>query len=109
MTNKKITAKIKTSPPTEIPVQTDFIRLDAFLKLANAVESGGQAKAVIQEGRVRVNGEACPMRGKKLRPGDVVRFAGEGYVVTESDQPLRGTLPQSPEATAPPPGRSLGD
>jgi len=78
----KVPVKRIQKPQIEISVQTEFIRLDAFLKLANAVESGGQAKAVIQEGRVRVNGDVCPLRGKKLHPGDVVRFAGESYLVT---------------------------
>jgi len=79
----KVPVKRIQKPPIEIPVQSEFIRLDALLKLANAVESGGQAKQAIQEGRVRVNGEVCPLRGKKLRPGDVVRYAGENYVITE--------------------------
>jgi ribosome-associated protein len=78
----KVPVKLVQKPQIEIPVQSDFIRLDAFLKLANAVESGGQAKLDIQQGRVRVNGEACPLRGKKLRPGDVVRYEGENYMVT---------------------------
>ena len=77
----KVPVKRTQKPPAEIPVQTEFIRLDAFLKLANAAESGGQAKLAIQEGHVRVNSEVCPLRGKKLRPGDVVRYAGESYVV----------------------------
>ena len=72
-------------PAVEIPVQSEFIRLDAFLKLANAVESGGQAKVAIQEGRVRVNGEVCAQRGRKLRRGDVVRYQGEGYVITAGE------------------------
>ena len=85
---RKFTIKVKPpKPPTEIPIQTDFIRLDAFLKLANAVESGGQAKLAIQEGRVRVNGEVCPLRGKKLHPGDVVRYAGETYSIT-AEEPI---------------------
>jgi len=77
----KVPVKRIQKPPIEIPVQSEFIRLDALLKLANAVESGGQAKAVIQGLSVRVNGEVCPLRGKKLRPGDVVRFAGETYKI----------------------------
>jgi len=77
----KVPVKRIQKPPIEIPVQSEFIRLDALLKLANAVESGGQAKLDIQQGRVRVNGEVCPLRGKKLRPGDVVRFAGETYSI----------------------------
>ena len=82
MNNKsKFTVKIKQSPPVEIKIREGFIRLDAFLKLANAVESGGHAKIEIQDGRVRVNGELCTQRGKKLKPGDAVRFSGEMYVV----------------------------
>ncbi|MBE6992130.1 MAG: RNA-binding S4 domain-containing protein [Ruminococcaceae bacterium] len=61
---------------TDIEIVTDFIKLDSFLKFANVVESGGEAKAVVQEGLVKVNGEVCLMRGKKLVKGDVVSFAG---------------------------------
>ena len=82
----KVPVKLIQKPVIEIAVQSEFIRLDAFLKLANAVESGGQAKVVVQEGRVRVNGEVCLLRGKKLRPGDVVRFAGEGYQVMAGEE-----------------------
>jgi len=82
--DKKFTIKIKQSPPVPIPITTAFIRLDAFLKLSNAAESGGQAKMEIAEGRVRVNGEPCTMRGKKLRPGDTVRCAGGNYQVTQA-------------------------
>ena len=81
----KVPVKRIQKPPIEIPVQSEFIRLDAFLKLANAVESGGQAKLDIQQGRVRVNGEVCPLRGKKLRQGDAVRYAGETYLVTAGE------------------------
>ncbi|MCL2298921.1 MAG: RNA-binding S4 domain-containing protein, partial [Firmicutes bacterium] len=69
----KVPVKLIQKPEIEIPVQSEFIRLDAFLKLANAAESGGQAKLAIQEGRVKVNGEACLLRGRKLRMGDIVR------------------------------------
>lgn len=54
----------------EIKIHTEFIRLQDLLKFAGAVETGGDAKLIIQEGRVAVNGEPCSMRGKKLRPGD---------------------------------------
>ena len=81
----KVPVKLIQKPAIEIPVRSEFIRLDAFLKLANAVESGGQAKVVIQEGRVRVNGEACLLRGKKLRQGDAVRYAGETYTVVAGE------------------------
>lgn len=54
----------------EIKIHTEFIKLQELLKFAGAVETGGDAKLIIQEGRVAVNGEPCVMRGKKLRPGD---------------------------------------
>ncbi len=65
-----------------IQIDTEFIRLDALLKLAGAFETGGQAKVSIQNGEVLVNGEVCTMRGKKMRPGDTAVFAGVSYRVT---------------------------
>ena len=67
----------------EIPITTEYIKLESFLKLANAVESGGMAKNFILNEEVRVNGEICTMRGKKLRPGDRVEFDGCFYQVTQ--------------------------
>ncbi len=61
----------------EIQITTEFIKLDALLKYAALVGTGGEAKYVIAEGLVEVNGEKCTMRGKKLREGDVVSFGGE--------------------------------
>ena len=71
--------------PDAIPVVigTEFIKLEAALKFANAAASGGMAKAVIQDGLVRVNGEVCTMRGKKLRPGDKFTFMGQTYLIVE--------------------------
>ena len=66
-----------------IQITTEFIRLDALLKFAALVGTGGEAKYVIAEGLVRVNGEACTVRGKKLREGDIVEFAGETVKVTK--------------------------
>ncbi len=65
----------------EIKIHTEFIKLQDLLKFAGAVETGGDAKLIIQEGRVSVNGEACPMRGKKLRPGDKVVIDNETELV----------------------------
>ena len=62
---------------TEIKIETDFIKLDALLKFANLVSSGGEAKIRIAESEVQVNGEICQMRGKKLRPGDTVTLGSE--------------------------------
>ena len=57
-----------------IAIHTEFIKLQDLLKFAGAVETGGDAKMIIQEGRVTVNGERCTMRGKKIRPGDRVQL-----------------------------------
>ena len=74
---------VKKNPGKEIPVVigTEFIKLEAALKFANAVESGGMAKAVIQDGLVSVNGEICTMRGKKLYPGDKFSFENTTYMI----------------------------
>ena len=60
-----------------VTITTEFIRLQDVLKLCNLVETGGEAKERIQEGEAQVNGEVCPQRGNKLRPGDVVFFDGQ--------------------------------
>ena len=57
-----------------VKIQTEWIKLDAFLKFAGVTETGGEAKEAIQAGDVKVNGEICTMRGKKLRPGDIVEL-----------------------------------
>ena len=62
---------------TVVPITTEFIKLQDLLKLANLVSTGGEAKVRILDGEVRVNGEVCTMRGKKIRPGDAVAFAGQ--------------------------------
>lgn len=64
-----------------IKINTEFIKLEALLKFAGAVETGGEAKLAIQGGEVRVNGERCAMRGKKLRPGDRAELDGQVLVV----------------------------
>ena len=60
-----------------VEIKTEFIKLQDLLKFANVAETGGEAKLMIQDGDVQVNGEVCTMRGKKLRPGDVVMAAGQ--------------------------------
>ncbi len=54
----------------KIKINTEYIKLDSLLKYAGVTETGGIAKEVIAEGRIKVNGEVCTMRGKKLRNGD---------------------------------------
>lgn len=65
----------------EIKIHTEYIKLQDLLKFAGAVETGGDAKLIIQEGRVLVNGEVCTMRGKKLRPGDRFVCDGQAYQI----------------------------
>ena len=77
---KVVVKKKDNSIPLEIT--TEFIKLQDLLKLANAVASGGEAKERVQAGEALVNGQVCTMRGKKLRPGDVVTFDGREYGLT---------------------------
>ena len=77
----KVTVK-KKSGSVPVAIGTEFIKLEAALKLANAVCSGGEAKAVIQDGQVLVSGEVCLMRGKKLYPGDKFTYQGVEYLIT---------------------------
>ena len=66
---------------TEIKIETEFIKLDALLKFANLVSSGGDAKLRISEGEAPVNGAKCTIRCKKLRPGDRIELGGETVVI----------------------------
>ena len=68
-----------------VKIATEFIKLQDLLKFANLVATGGEAKERIQAGEVTVNEEVCTMRGKKIRPGDDVCFAGEHYAVQYAD------------------------
>lgn len=68
-----------------LAIHTEFIKLQDALKYANIVYSGGEAKQMILDGLVTVNGEVCTMRGKKLRPGDRVDFAGQHFVICEHE------------------------
>ncbi|MGL4945986.1 MAG: S4 domain-containing protein YaaA [Fusobacteriaceae bacterium] len=65
----------------EIKISSEFIKLDQFLKWAGVVDSGVDAKYFITEGLVEVNGEIELRRGKKLYPGDKVKFQGEEFLV----------------------------
>lgn len=67
----------------KIRINTEFIKLDALLKFAGLCETGGEAKELIQGGEVKLNGEACTMRGKKCVPGDVVELEGRQVQIAE--------------------------
>ena len=79
----EVTVK-KAPAPNILTIHTEFIKLEAAMKLSGIMESGGQAKEVIQEGKVKVNGEVCTMRGKKLRPGDRVSFQGLDFEIVQA-------------------------
>lgn len=66
---------------TLMKINTEYIKLEQFLKLVEAAQSGGEAKHMIQDGQVQVNGETEIRRGKKLRPGDEVLVNGKTYKV----------------------------
>lgn len=69
----------------KITIETEYIKLDSLLKFAAVVGTGGEAKYVISEGMVSVNGEVCTMRGKKLYPGDNATCMGATYRVTANE------------------------
>ena len=71
----------KKDAPLSVTIDTEYIKLQDAMKLANAVGSVGEAKVLIQDGQVSVNGEVCTMRGKKLRPGDTFACHGQSYLI----------------------------
>ena len=66
-------------------INGEFIKLDSFLKAVNAAASGGEAKILIVEGLVSVNGAVEVRRGRKLRPGDLVELEGKSYMVEQGE------------------------
>jgi ribosome-associated protein len=69
----------------KIFINTEYIKLDQFLKFINVVEGGGAAKNLILDGMVKVNGEVVLQRGKKLRDGDIVEFENNKYIVKNEE------------------------
>lgn len=65
----------------EIKINTEFIKLDSFLKWCGAASLGSEAKIYVLDELVKVNGEVCTQRGKKIRINDIVEFNGETYKV----------------------------
>ena len=77
----KVTVRRKENI-TPVVIETEFIKLESAMKLANIMPTGGAAKQGIQEGFVKVNGEVCTMRGKKLYPGDKFTYEGQTWLIT---------------------------
>ena len=65
----------------KVKITTEFIKLDQLLKFAGAVAIGSEAKEIILDGQVKVNGEVCTMRGKKIRSGDTVTVKGQDIII----------------------------
>ena len=82
----KLVRRPASSAPAEVAIRDEYIKLDSFLKFAGAVMTGGEAKEIIQAGKVKVNGEVCTMRGKKMRPGDVAEAYGKSFMVTSEEE-----------------------
>ncbi len=70
----KIKVKVAQKEQKDFTLKSEYIRLDDLLKNVGVVNTGGHAKIIIQEGQVKVNGEVCTMRGKKLRCGDTAEY-----------------------------------
>ena len=77
----KVKVKLAKREEKEVKIVTENIRLDAALKLSDAISTGGQAKMIIQDGLVKVNGEICTSRGKKLIEGDTFEFERKLYKI----------------------------
>ena len=82
----KIKVSVVPHKQEEIKINTDFIQLQSLLKFKGISETGGQAKEFIQDGIIRVNGQVCTARGKKIRPGDVVTAFGTDYRIINEDK-----------------------
>ena len=73
------------APPVDVAIRGEMIRLGQLLKLADVADSGGEAKALLADGEVTVNGEREQRRGRQLRDGDVVAAAGMRLRVVAGD------------------------
>ncbi len=69
----------------EVKISGEYIKLDSLLKFTNIATSGGEAKIIISEGQVKVNGETCTARGKKIKPGDTIYVNGKKILVKDTD------------------------
>ncbi len=80
---KKIKVKLLQIKEEPLAIRTDFIKLDQALKFCGVAETGGHAKELVEKGAVRVNGEECLSRGKKLFPGDTFVYKDIRFVLTK--------------------------
>ena len=73
--------RVKLPGVKQVPITGEYIRLDALLKLTAVASTGGEAKILIQNGEVFVGGEVCTLRGKKIRPGEIIRYRNNTLIV----------------------------
>ena len=78
---------IRTNNMETIKINEEFIRLDNLMKFSGLCNTGGRAKYLIQNGEVKLNGEVCTMRGKKIRPGDKIEYQNRMIEVTVDETP----------------------
>ena len=83
---KKIAVRAKVQSEEKLYITTPFIKLDSALKLSGLAETGGMAKMFIEDGSVKVNGEECLQRGKKLYPGDKLLFRNSLLIISSTDE-----------------------
>ena len=82
---KKIKVRLLEIREQPLEIRTPFIKLDQALKFSGVAETGGHAKELIEKGAVRVNGEVCTVRGRKLVPGDNFEFKDERFILKMKD------------------------
>ena len=82
---KKVKVRLLQIREEALPIRTPFIKLDQALKFCGIAETGGHAKELVEKGAVRVNGEVCTSRGKKLVPGDTFEYKDLRFVLTKQD------------------------
>lgn len=74
MKKLKVSVRVAEKKRKQLKIDTDFIRLDSALKYADIAVTGGHAKIIIGDGEIKIDGEPCTMRGKKLRQGDSFEY-----------------------------------
>lgn len=79
--------QIRTKNMEKITINEEYIRLDNLMKFSGLCHSGGKAKFLIQNGEVKLNGEICTMRGKKIRPGDTIQYQNQTVEVIADTNP----------------------
>lgn len=86
MERKKIKVRAKIETKESLYITTPFIKLDSAMKLSGLADTGGMAKMLIEDGLVKVNGEVCLQRGKKLYPGDSIFFRNSLFEIVSDNE-----------------------